>query len=67
VEVLAYCVLGNHFHLLVRVPHRADGFVVLLAVIAARLEQALGETAAAELGKQLEFWRTTKNESAIEE
>jgi hypothetical protein len=35
--------------------------------VVARLERALGETAAAELGKQWEFWRTTKNGSAIEE
>jgi REP element-mobilizing transposase RayT len=60
VEVLTYCVMSNHFHLLVRVPHRPDGFDVPLEVIVARLERALGEMAAAELGKQLDFWRTTK-------
>jgi REP element-mobilizing transposase RayT len=67
VEVLTYCVMSNHFHLLVRVPHRPDGFDVPLEVVVARLERALGETAAGELRKQLEFWRTTKNEAAIEE
>jgi REP element-mobilizing transposase RayT len=67
VEVLTYCVMSNHFHLLVRVPHRPEGFNVPLEVVVARLERALGETAAGELRKQLEFWRTTKNDAAIEE
>jgi putative transposase len=49
------------------VPHRPEGFDVPLELVVARLERALGETAAGELGKQLEFWRTTKNETAIEE
>ena len=67
VEVLTYCVMSNHFHLLVRVPHRPEGFDVPLEVVVARLKRALGEMAAGEMSKQLEFWRTTKNESAIEE
>jgi REP element-mobilizing transposase RayT len=67
VEVLTYCVMSNHFHLLVRVPHRPEGFDVSLEVVVARLERALGETGAAELRKQLEFWETTKNVVAIEE
>ena len=67
VEVLTYCVMSNHFHLLVRVPHRPEGFEVPLEVVVARLERALGETAAALLRKQLAFWETTKNEAAIEE
>jgi REP element-mobilizing transposase RayT len=67
VEVLTYCVMSNHFHLLVRVPHRPEGFEVPLEVVVARLERALGNTGAAELRKQLEFWNTTKNTSAIEE
>ena len=67
VEVLTYCVMSNHFHLLVRVPHRPEGFDVPLEVVVARLERALGETAAGEMSKQLAFWRTTKNGSAIEE
>ena len=66
-EVLTYCVMSNHFHLVVRVPHRPAGFDLPLEVVVARLERALGETAAAELHKQLDFWRTTKNEAAIEE
>ena len=59
--------MSNHFHLLVRVPHRPEGFDVALEVLVARLERALGETGAAELRKQLAFWETTKNVAAIEE
>ena len=47
VEVLTFCIMDNHFHLLVRVPHRPEGFDVPLEVVVARLERALGETAAA--------------------
>ena len=35
--------MSNHFHLLVRVPHRSDGFVAPLVVVVARLERALEE------------------------
>ena len=59
--------MDNHFYLLVRVPHRPEGFDVPLELVVARLERALGGTAAGELGKPFEFWRTTKNETAIEE
>jgi REP element-mobilizing transposase RayT len=66
VEVLTFCIMDNHFHLLVRVPHRPEGFDVPLQVVVARLERALGEESAALMHRNLEFWRTTKNEAAIE-
>ncbi len=47
VEVLTFCIMSNHFHLLVRVPHRPEGFDVPLEVVVARLERALGEEAMA--------------------
>ena len=67
VEVLTFCIMDNHFHLLVRVPHRPDGFDVPLEVVVARLERALGVESAKLMHRNLEFWRTTKNEAAIEE
>ena len=67
VEVLTFCIMDNHFHLLVRVPHRPEGFDVALEVVVARLDRALGEESAKLMHRNLEFWRTTKNESAIEE
>ena len=67
VEVLTFCIMDNHFHLLVRVPHRPDGFDVPLEVVVARLERALGVESAKLMHRNLEFWRTTKNEAAIGE
>jgi REP element-mobilizing transposase RayT len=67
VEVLTFCIMDNHFHLLVRVPHRPEGFDVSLEVVVARLDRALGEESARLMHRNLEFWRTTKNEAAIEE
>ena len=66
VEVLTYCVMGNHFHLLVRVPHRPVGFDVPLEVIVDRLERALGKVGAELMRKQLAFWEEQKNTVAIE-
>ncbi len=57
VEVLTFCIMSNHFHLLVRVPHRTEGFDVPLEVVVARLERALGEEAMALVQSQLKFWQ----------
>ena len=67
VEVLTFCIMDNHFHLLLRVPHRPEGFDVPLEVVVARLERALGQESAKLMHRNLEFWRTTKNEAAIEQ
>ena len=48
--------MDNHFHLLVRVPHRPEWFDVPLEVILARLERAIGDEAMALVRTQLEFW-----------
>ena len=42
VEILTFCLMSNHFHLLVRVPHRPEGSDVPLEVILARMERAVG-------------------------
>ena len=49
--------MSNHFHLLVRVPHRPAGFDVPLGVVISRLERALGQDAMELLRKQLDFWQ----------
>lgn len=60
--------ISNHFHLLVWVPHRPDGFDVPLETVVTRLERAfLGEEAMAMARKQLEFWARSGMESVIEE
>ena len=48
--------MDNHFHLLVRVPHRPEGFDVPLEVVLARLERAIGDEAMALVRTQLELW-----------
>ncbi len=59
--------MDNHFHLLVRVPHRPERFDAALEVVVARLEQALGGESAKLMERNLAFSRTTKHETAIEE
>ena len=67
VEVLTHCVMSNHFHLLVRVPHRPADFDLPLEVLVARMERALGEDAMGLLRKQLEFWQRAGLDSLIEQ
>ena len=59
--------LDNHFHLLLRVPHRPEGLDVPLEVILARMERAVGEEAMKLVRRDLRFWETTGNVEAIEE
>jgi putative transposase len=67
VEVLTFCLMSNHFHLLVRVPPRPEGFDLPLEVILARMERAVGEHAMKLVRRNLTFWETTGNVEAIEE
>lgn len=66
-EVLTFCVMNNHFHLLIRVPHRPAGFDVPMEVLLGRLERAVGEEAMALVRTQLDLWTRTGLDSAIEE
>ncbi len=59
--------MDNHFHLLVRVPHRPAEFDVPLEVVVAHLDRALGEEPGNLMHRNLEFWRITGNEAAIEQ
>ncbi len=67
VEVLTFCIMSNHFHLLVRVPHRPEGFDVPLEVILARMERAVGDEAMALVRTQLDLWTRSGLTGAIEE
>jgi REP element-mobilizing transposase RayT len=67
VEVLTFCLMSNHFHLLVRVPHRPAGFDVPLDVMLARMERAVGDEAMALVRTQLDLWTRSGLDSAIEE
>ena len=59
--------MSNHFHLLVRVPHRPDGFDVPLEVILARMERAIGDEAMALVRTQLDLWTRSGLADVIEE
>jgi hypothetical protein len=65
-KILTYCVMGNHFHLLVEVPRRPTllptetELIILVA-------QTLGEGPARALANQFERWRQQNNTTAITE
>ncbi|MDB6071329.1 MAG: transposase, partial [Verrucomicrobiales bacterium] len=67
VEVITHCLMGNHFHLLLRVPHRPEGFDLPLETLVARLERAVGAECFSFIRRDLEFWERTGNAGAIEE
>ena len=66
VKVLDYCLMDNHFHLLVEVPRRPavpPDEAELIALIRA----SLGANAAQKLTNQIARWREQKNETSIAE
>lgn len=67
VEVLTYCVMSNHFHLLVRVPRRPEGFDLPLETVVERLERATGAEAFALVRGQLEMWERAGMTQALED
>ena len=67
VEVLTHCVMSNHFHLLLRVPHRPADFDLTLEIVVAPLERDLGEDAKGLLRKHLDFWQRAGLDSLTEE
>lgn len=66
-DLLGFCLMKNHYHLLIRVPHRPDGWDVPLEVVVERLDRALGADSAKLMHRQLAFWRERGNEAAVEE
>lgn len=55
--------MGSHFHLLVRVPQRADGFDLNKPL----WQKAVAETWNKGLGRQFEIFRTNGSEAGIGE
>lgn len=66
VEVLTFCLMDNHFHLLLRVPQRPEGFDVPLEVVVERLERALGRLTVQRMHRRLKLWREAGDDAAIE-
>ena len=67
VEILTYCLMSNHFHLLVRVPERPEGFDLPLDEVLALLERAIGRTSMKVVRSQLEIYGTNGSEEAIDD
>ena len=63
-RILTYCVMGNHFHLLVEVPRR-PAVLPTEEALTALVGETLGQAAARALDHQFERWRHQKNLTAI--
>jgi hypothetical protein len=71
VKLITWCVMGNHFHLLVRVPRRPDADRVegggpSLETVIERLAAAVGEMQMRLIRRQLAQWRRAGADEAIE-
>jgi REP element-mobilizing transposase RayT len=67
-RVISYCIMSNHFHILVEVPQRPDeADLPDDAGLVAKVRGCLGDKLANELEWQLELHRKQENTSAAEE
>ena len=67
-RVISYCIMSNHFHILVEVPQRPDAAALPSdGGLIAHVRSCLGDTLANELDWQLELHRKQENTSAAEE
>ena len=67
VEVLTFCLMGNHFHLLVRVPERPAGFELSLERVLEMMDRAVGPERMKLLRGQFRIWEQSGSEAGIEE
>ncbi|HWB03231.1 MAG TPA: transposase [Verrucomicrobiales bacterium] len=67
VQILTYCLMGNHFHLLVRVPQRPEGFDLSFEEVWPLWQQAVGEAWNKGVHRQFEIFRSNGSEAGIEE
>ena len=67
-RVISYCIMSNHFHILVEVPQRPDAAALPDdAGLVAKVRSCLGDKLANELEWQLDLHRKQGNTSAAEE
>ena len=67
-RVISYCIMSNHFHILVEVPQRPDAAALPDdAGLVAKVRSCLGDKLANDLEWQLELHRKQENTSAAEE
>ena len=67
VEVLTFCLMSNHFHLLIRVPQRPAGFDLSFEEVLGRWQAAVGDAWQQGMQRQFEIFRQNGSEAAIEE
>src|SRR6187551_2515231 len=67
VEILTFCLMGNHFHLLVRVAERPDGFDVPLERVMELMDRAVGTDRMKVLRSQFRVWEQCSGQEAIEQ
>ena len=67
VRVATYCLMGNHFHLLIRVPQRPAGFDVPFDELTALWQSAVGEAWNKGMQRQFEIWHAAGGDEAIEQ
>jgi len=65
-ELIAYQIMDNHFHLLVRVPHRPEGFDVPFEEVMRLWQRAVGDAWNRGMQRQFEIFRENGSEAAIE-
>jgi hypothetical protein len=67
VQILTYCLMGNHFHLLLRVPPRPAGFDLPFEKLWPLWQRAVGQAWKKGLHRQFEIFRTSGSDAGIEE
>ena len=66
VQVLTFCIMSNHFHILVRVPERPAGFAPDTATVQQLWAAAVGKEWHATVSGQHDIYRGNGSEAAIE-
>lgn len=67
VEILTFCLMGNHFHLLIRVPQRPAEFDLPFDELMALWQRAVGEAWNKGMQRQFEIWSQAGGDEAIEQ
>ena len=67
VQVLTYCVMSNHFHILVRVPEKPEGFDLPLEEVMELWGGAVGDKWRMAMEGQFEIYRGNGCEQVVEE
>jgi len=67
VRILTYCLMGNHFHLLLSVPQRPEGFDIALDQLLPLWQRAVGEAWNKGQQRQFEIWREAGADEGIEQ